>query len=245
MAQRQMEELTRGLVAVKHEEGVFVSWRVLATDPKETAFNVYRQIEDGEPVLVNKEPITGGTNLIDAESITSKDFAYILRPVLNGKELEGSRSVTVWSMPYLEIPIQPISNYRLGDASVADLDGDGEYEIVLHQTSGARDNSHPGITGTPILDAYEMDGTHLWRIDLGVNIREGEHYTQFMVYDLDGDGRAEMACKTADGTTDALGKVIEIRAKTGASRKKGTVRMAAFWKAPSISLSSMARPAQR
>jgi rhamnogalacturonan endolyase len=99
-------------------------------------------------------------------------------------------------------------DYRPGDASVADLDGDGEYEIVLHQVSRPRDNSFAGITGPPILDAYEFDGTHLWRIDLGINIREGEHYTQFMAYDLDGDGRAELACKTADGTRDGTGRIL-------------------------------------
>ena len=87
------------------------------------------------------------------------------------------------------------------DASVGDLDGDGEYEIVVHKV-GRRDNSQDGETTEPIFDAYRLDGTRLWRINLGKNIREGAHYTQFMVYDLDGDGRAEFACKTADGTVD-------------------------------------------
>ncbi|MHC4405862.1 MAG: rhamnogalacturonan lyase family protein, partial [Planctomycetota bacterium] len=120
----------------------------------------------------------------------------------------ASKAVCIWDNNCLEIPVRPIAEYQPGDASVADLDGDGEYEIVLHQVNGGRDNAHPGITGTPILDAYELDGTHIWRINLGINIRDGEHYTQFMVYDLDGDGKAEMACKTADGTTDGIGKVI-------------------------------------
>ena len=60
----------------------------------------------------------------------------------------------------------------------------------------------------PIFQAYKVDGTFLWEINLGKNIREGAHYTQFMVYDLDGDGIAEFACKTADGTVDGKGKVI-------------------------------------
>jgi rhamnogalacturonan endolyase len=122
--------------------------------------------------------------------------------------LKPSATALIWAANYLEIPVQTIPGYQLGDASVGDLDGDGQYELVLHQVSQGRDNAHPGITGTPILDAYEFDGRHLWRIDLGVNIREGQHYTQFMVYDLDGDGKAELTCKTADGTQDARGKII-------------------------------------
>jgi rhamnogalacturonan endolyase len=203
-AQRQMENLTRGVVAVAQDDGAFVSWRLLGTEPDELAFNVYRDSDDGAPVLVNAEPLSGATNLVDP----IKGSSYFVRPLLEGKELAPSKPVRTWDKPYLEIPIKPLPDYKPGDASIADLDGDGEYEIVLHQASRARDNSHQGITGTPIFDAYKLDGTHLWRIDLGKNIRDGQHYTQFMVYDLDGDGRAEMACKTADGTVDGTGKVI-------------------------------------
>ncbi len=97
--------------------------------------------------------------------------------------------------------------YSPNDASIADLDGDGQYEIVLKwDPSNARDNAHDGYTANVIIDAYELDGTQLWRIDLGKNIRAGAHYTQFLVYDFDGDGKAEMACKTADGTIDGDGK---------------------------------------
>ncbi|UOQ70441.1 rhamnogalacturonan lyase [Hymenobacter cellulosilyticus] len=92
---------------------------------------------------------------------------------------------------------------------MADLDGDGQYEIVLKwEPSNARDNGSAGLTGPVLLDAYKLDGTQLWRINLGRNIRAGAHYTQFMVYDLDGDGKAEVACKTADGTTDGRGQTI-------------------------------------
>ncbi len=84
-----------------------------------------------------------------------------------------------------------------------------QYDIVLHQAGRGRDNSQARLTTEPpILQAYKLDGTRLWRINLGRNIREGAHYTQFMVFDLDGDGRAEVACKTADGTVDGQGKVI-------------------------------------
>jgi rhamnogalacturonan endolyase len=208
-AQRQMENLSRGIVAVKQAEGgVYVGWRLFGTDPDETAFNLYRAAGGGVAVKVNDGPIAGATNFLDRDADTSEELAYFVRPVVGGEELAASKSVTAWEQSYLEISIQPIERYRPGDASIADLDGDGEYEIVLHQVSQGRDNAHPGITGTPIFDAYELDGTHLWRIDLGKNIRDGEHYTQFMVYDLDGDGCAEMACKTADGTVDGEGTVI-------------------------------------
>ncbi len=208
-AQRQMENLGRGLVAVEREAGgVYVGWRLLGTDPESIAFNLYRVTDGAAPVKVNETPIADSTNHVDRAADTAKALEYFVRPVLDGTELAPSAPRRVWKRAFLEIPIRPIPDYRPGDASVADLDGDGEYEIVLHQVSRPRDNAHPGVTGSPILDAYELDGTHLWRIDLGINIREGEHYTQFMVHDLDGDGSAELACKTADGTTDGRGKLI-------------------------------------
>src|SRR5207237_10410699 len=110
--------------------------------------------------------------------------------------------------PYLAVPLQTPPGYAPNDASVGDLDGDGEYEIVLHQAGRGHDNSQAGETDPPILQAYRLDGRLLWTINLGKNIREGAHYTQFMVYDLDGDGRAEVAMKTADGTVDGTGAVI-------------------------------------
>ena len=99
--------------------------------------------------------------------------------------------------------------YSANDASIGDVDGDGEYEIILKwDPTNSHDNAHDGFTGPTIFDCYELDGTHLWRIDMGDNIRSGAHYTQFMVYDLDGDGCAELVAKTADGTRDGVGKVI-------------------------------------
>ena len=164
----------------------------------------YRTTDQSGEQRVNENPLNGSTNLVDSEAPEDPSLAYIVKPVVDGSELAGSEPATVWQTNYLEIPIQQIPDYVAGDASVGDLDGDGRLEIVLHQMSHGRDNGSAGVTGTPVLDAYELDGTHLWRIDLGRNIREGEHYTQFMVYDLDGDGRAEVACKTADGTTTTV-----------------------------------------
>lgn len=220
-AQRQMENLNRGIVAVKQPEGsVYVGWRLFGTDPETLAFNLYR-VSGSTPVKINKKPIEGATNFVDRDVDTDQPLQYFVRPVLNGKEMAPSRTAHAWDENYIEIPIKPISRYRPGDASIADLDGDGEYEIVLHQTSRPRDNAHPGITGAPVFDAYELDGTHLWRINLGINIRDGEHYTQFMVYDLDGDGKAEMACKTADGTTDGTGQIIGDKNKDWRTHKEG------------------------
>lgn len=218
---RQMENLSRGIVAVRQPDGVYIGWRLLGTDPEAIAFNLYRATGDGAPQRVNDAPITGSTNYVDGKADPNQALRYFVRPVLEDRELASSKPVKVRDIEYIEIPIRPITEYRPGDASVGDLDGDGEYEIVLHQVSRGRDNSFAGVTGTPVFDAYKLDGTHLWRIDLGINIREGEHYTQLMVYDLDGNGRAEMVCKTADGTTDGVGKVIGDKERDWRTHKPG------------------------
>ncbi len=99
--------------------------------------------------------------------------------------------------------------YEANDASVGDLDGDGALDLVLKwQPTNAKDNSQSGYTGNTIVDGVKLDGTRLWRVDLGRNIRSGAHYTQFQVYDYDGDGKAEVAMKTADGTKDGTGAVV-------------------------------------
>ncbi|MFD2162149.1 rhamnogalacturonan lyase [Paradesertivirga mongoliensis] len=212
-SQRQMESLGRGLVAVNQGQGkVYIGWRLLGTDPSEIAFNIYRSVNGGRSVKLNKSPLLKTTDFVDSGIDTFKSNTYFVKAVLKGKEVETSKSFVLKAkspaLPYLSVPLQTPAGYNPNDASVADLDGDGEYEIVLHQTGRGRDNSQAGITDPPILEAYKLNGTLLWRINLGRNIREGAHYTQFMVYDLDGDGIAEVACKTADGTIDGKGKVI-------------------------------------
>jgi rhamnogalacturonan endolyase len=100
-------------------------------------------------------------------------------------------------------------SYTANDASVGDLDGDGRYEIVLKwDPTNSKDNAFGGYTGDVFLDAYTLEGKRLWRIDLGRNIRAGAHYTQFQVFDYDGDGKAEVAMRTSDGTVDGTGKVL-------------------------------------
>jgi len=210
---RQTERLGRGVVAVNQGNGeVFVGWRLLGNDPDAIAFNVYRAAGSGKPVKLNDKPITEATSFLDTKADLTKSNSYFIRPTLNGREQPASVSFKLPAQApvrqYLSIPLQTPQGYSPNDASVGDLDGDGEYEVVLHQTGRGRDNSQAGMTDEPILEAYKLDGTMLWRINLGKNIREGAHYTQFMVYDLDGDGRAEVACKTADGTIDGKGRSV-------------------------------------
>lgn len=210
-AQRQMEYLDRGVSAVRNTEGkVFISWRLLATDDANTGFNLYRIIEKDREQKLNKKPITLVTHFIDDITDTTKNIRYFVRTVKNGKEAISSAAFTLpkGNRPYFSIPLQGPAGYAPNDASVADLDGDGNYEIVIHMAGRGRDNSQAGETDPPVFQAYKLDGRLLWTINLGKNIREGAHYTQFMVYDLDGDGRAEIAMKTADGTIDGKGTVI-------------------------------------
>ncbi|MCA0755117.1 cadherin-like beta sandwich domain-containing protein [Paenibacillus sp. N4] len=211
LSARQMEALDRGLVAVKEAGHVYVGWRLLGTDPQDIAFNVYR---DG--VKVNASPVTGSTNLTDTGG--KADSVYFVRAVIGGIEQKQSESAKVWDTNHLDVPIQKPADgvnaggaysYRANDATVADLDGDGQYEIVLKwDPANSKDNSQSGYTGNTYVDAYELDGTQLWRIDLGKNIRAGAHYLDMMVYDLDGDGKAEVTFRTADGTIDGQGNVI-------------------------------------
>lgn len=212
-AQRQMEKLGRGVVAVRQSaDSVYIGWRMFGTDPDALAFNLYRQSGNGQAIKLNKVPLTESTNYVDANAPATQAYSYYVKPVLNTKEQEASQAfklaVNSPVQQYLDIPLRTPAGYTPNDISVGDLDGDGEYDIVLHQTGRSRDNSHNGETDPPIFQAYKMDGTFLWEINLGKNIREGAHYTQFMVYDLDGDGIAEFACKTADGTVDGKGKMI-------------------------------------
>jgi fibronectin type 3 domain-containing protein len=209
---KQAENLNHAPVAIPTEQGVYLGWRLLGTDRDGLGFRIYR---DGRPL--NHHPLRDATNFLDTTGTASS--RYELRETFGLFELPGSEPVTMLPNGYLSIPIQAPAGgitpdglpytYSAGDASVGDLDADGRYEIVLKwDPSNAQDNSIDGYTGNVILDAYELDGTLLWRIDLGHNIRAGAHYTPFVVYDLDGDGRAEVLCRTADGTIDGQGVVI-------------------------------------
>lgn len=214
----QKEKLGRGVIAIRENESdVIVSWRYLSSDPIKTAFNVYR---NGEKLT--EHPVSTGTLFRD-HNPSNASATYEVRPVLKGKEthhIDGSYILPA-NAPngYLDIPLQKpadgitpagdIYTYTPNDASIGDVDGDGEYEILLKwDPSNSHDNSHDGYTGEVLIDCYKLSGQHLWRINLGKNIRAGAHYTQFMVYDLDGDGKAEVVMRTADGTIDGKGNII-------------------------------------
>jgi len=219
-AARYVEALNRGVVAVYVPgSGVYVGWRMFGTDPTGIGFNVYRN-----GAKLTSSPVTTSTNYMDSGGSTSS--TYYVKPVIGGVEQAASETVGVWTQTYgseslrfKDVPIQrpadvvrpdgTVRTYSANDCSVGDLDGDGEYEIVLKwDPNDSKDNSQSGVTGNVYLDAYKTNGTRLWRIDLGINIRAGAHYTQFMVWDLNGDGMAEVGCKTAPGTKDGLGNFV-------------------------------------
>jgi hypothetical protein len=209
---RQAEALDRGVVSVHTGSGNLVGWRWLGTDPDNVSFNLYRA-----GTKVNTTPITGSTNYFHAGAPSHAD--YTVRAIVNGVEQADSVHAVQFRTGYKDVPISPppggttpdgvAYTYEANDASVGDLDGDGALEFVLKwQPTNAKDNSQSGYTGPTIVDGIRLDGSRMWRIDLGRNIRSGAHYTQFQVYDYDGDGRAEVAMKTADGTRDGTGAVI-------------------------------------
>ena len=207
------EKLDRGVVAVRQADGsAFVSWRLLKSDPKGAAFDVYR---NGKKL--NEAPLTkGGTWFIDKQP--EEGAVYEVRCKMDegrrkkedGRHQPSSLSLQTSAIGYIAVPLQkPDEMHSANDATVADVDGDGQYEIILKWDPwNSHDNSHDGMTDATLIDCYRLNGERLWRIDLGRNIRSGAHYTPFIVYDLDGDGRAELMVKTADGTRDAKGKVI-------------------------------------
>lgn len=215
-----MENLGRGVVAVRTGESTaYVGWRLLGTDPSAIAFNLYRVTGDAAPVRLNASPLLTTTDFVDSSVDFSQANAYFVRPVIGGIERDASAAgalpAGVAIQQYKSIPLDRPpggsfmgSNYtyNANDTSVADLDGDGEYEIIVKwDPSNSRDTASTGYSGPCIIDGYKTDGTRLWRIDLGPNIRAGAHYTQFLVYDFDGDGKAELICKTADGSVDGQG----------------------------------------
>lgn len=236
----QMEKLDRGLVAVPTSTTAnFISWRLLGTDDKaNTTFDLLR---DGTVIASNLTK----TNYQDNSGSASAKYQVVTK--VNGTETETSAEVTPWGKKFLSLKLNrpkggTISNwsntdtskgptsgtyaYYPNDMSVGDVDGDGQYELFLKwESTHAQDNSRShGATGNTFIDCYKIVNDQssncqlLWRLDLGKNIRDGAHYTQFMVYDFDGDGKAEMMCKTAAGSKDGLGNYVN-QAATDATIK--------------------------
>ena len=202
----QMEQLDRGLVAIPGSSGkCFVSWRLLGTDDENTTFEV---LKNGNPIKSN---IYQTTSFMAA---AGKDDVFQVATYQNGQKVDVTPEVKPWAQGYLRIPLNRPEKldgkeYYPNDCSVGDVDGDGQYEIFLKwDPENSKDNANTGYSNPVIIDCYKLDGTQLWRVNLGINIRAGAHYTQFMVYDFDGDGKAEMICKTAPGSSDGEGKYV-------------------------------------
>ena len=211
------EKLSRGLIGIPTEEGMYFSWRMTLEDAAGLQFDLYRSSNGGAEVKLNKEPIDRTSDFLDRTVDYTVDNRWTLKAT-TGEVATWTRLKGEERNPYLSIPIckpedgeiagEPFT-YTANDCSVGDLDGDGEYEIILKWSpSNSKRPPQRGFTGNTYLDAYKMDGTRLWRIDLGPNVRSGAATTNFLVFDFDGDGCAEICCKTGEGTVDGLGHRI-------------------------------------
>lgn len=205
--ERIEEKIDRGVVAMRTEDRkVYVSWRLLRTDPADTAFNVYRRTDDGAPVRLNPEPLTRTCDFIDATAAPDHAHTWNVRAVVAGREVESGplvdRSVATLAAN------GPAQNYRaiklkedvtsVSIVGIGDLDGDGVYDFVVKHPGGGKD---PGRI-TVSRDTYKFDGYNgrtgefMWRIDLGWNVDMGIWWTPMVVRDLDGDNKAEVCLRT-------------------------------------------------
>lgn len=200
------EKLNRAPVAVKTSQGILVSWRYLNADGDAT-FSLYRN-----GTLV-KSGIAGVTNYLDADGNPGDTYKV-------ESSMGGEAVCTAWDNMFTKITIpRPAARmskdgilkgeYRPDDISVGDVDGDGDYELVVKWLpNNQRDPGEDGAASATYIDCYEMDGTQKWRIDVGDGVRSGHHTTQFLVYDFDGDGKAEVIFKTAPDSKDGLGNYV-------------------------------------
>lgn len=195
--ERQMENLGRGLTAVPGDGGTLVSWRFLGTDSKSLYYNLYR---NGEKI--NSAPLNA-TNYFDAGAPAGAE--YTLAEVVDGEENGVTATVSAWDKEYISIPVEKRDGYIIDDGAVGDLDGDGEYEYIIRRTPTDMDTTTR--TGYPLIEAYKQDGTHLWTIDVGPN-EINEVDINFLVYDMDGDGKSELIMRSFEGTVDGAGNVI-------------------------------------
>ena len=205
------ERLDRSLIAMSSGEGVYLSWRlfhdedaVFGTSDEAVFFTVMR---DGQKIAV----VSDSTDYYDPDGSPDSSYTVVSSP----GDISGSVSAFGSGHNYfdIELSVPPVSEYGIytvNDISAGDLNGDGVLDLVVKWDCGGKDNSAVGHTGNVLLDAYSLDGTKLWPcpIDLGVNVRAGAHYTQFLVFDFDGDGKSEVICQTAPGSVDACGSYV-------------------------------------
>lgn len=211
--QWRTEKLNRNVVAIPQNASgtnYLISWRMLDTDDDYTTFDV---MKDGEII---RSDINSSTNYLDTKGSSSSSYRIITKQ--HGEPIDTTETITPWKDVFMQVHLDRPADgtfhdvsyyYSPNDCSVADVDADGEYEIVVKWNPSAEaDNSQGGFTGPTIFDCYKMDGTKLWRIDMGHNIRSGAHYVPFLFYDFDGDGKAEFIVKTAPGTIDGTGRYV-------------------------------------
>lgn len=217
---KRMEKLNRSVISAHAKNGNLISWRLLATDNEQTIFKLWKNGKE----MLGEFTTDQATNYFDNGG-TASDW-YTIDVHVGDECTEFAQASTNFtntnsgqSGAYMDIKLQQpadltmpdgsVCSYSPNDCSVGDVDGDGEYELfVKWYPSNAQDNSKGGYTGNIYIDCYKLSGTRLWRVDLGHNVRAGAHYNQFLVYDFDGDGIAELICKTSDGTVDGTGNII-------------------------------------
>lgn len=227
-AQRFTDKLDRGLVAVKTTKGVYCSWRIQADEYYDVKYNLYR---DG--TRVNAEPLEV-SNFTDASG--SESSQYTVKAVLNGVEQQASKAATVFKSNYKEIKIKHDpslkATYEPNDACCADVDGDGEVEILMkfnNKEEGEQlyPKNGPTINGVAtkeysMLACLKQDGTVLWWVNCGPNMGDFQNNEQNIVgYDWDMDGKAEVVMRLEEGSTvhmaDGTTYTIGTNGKNGTS----------------------------
>lgn len=227
-AQRFTDKLDRGLVAVKTTKGVYCSWRIQADEYYDVKYNLYR---DG--TKVNAEPLDV-SNFTDTSG--SESSQYTVKAVLNGVEQQASKAATVFKSNYKEIKIKHDASlkatYEPNDACCADVDGDGEVEILMkfnnkEEAEQLYPKNGPTINGVAtkeysMLACLKQDGTVLWWVNCGPNMGDFQNNEQNIVgYDWDMDGKAEVVMRLEEGSTvhmaDGTSYTIGANGKNGTS----------------------------